>query len=158
MTTPFKPLSALLPEGLLHDICENVPEDEMRRFVLGHKIRHFRHRDHLQGMGRAIGFQILMAVVFGSVSGADIFGQSFDFIFARRYSQEREKMADRYGLELVHAAYGKVEGADRLFRLLQDNDKLPKWAYMFSTHPAAQKRIEDLQAHAATLSKSGVSQ
>ncbi len=141
--------------GVTRGLVNALDDDIEVAFVLGHEIGHFRHRDHLQGMGRAIGFRILTAVIVGSASGADIFGQGFDFIFARRYSQEREKKADRYGLELVHAAYGKVAGADRLFRILQDDDKLPKWAYMFSTHPAAQKRIEDLQAHAATLSKSG---
>ncbi|MBN1664477.1 MAG: M48 family metallopeptidase [Deltaproteobacteria bacterium] len=132
----------------------DVLDDEIEvAFVLGHELGHFYHRDHLQGMGRAIGFKIVMAVVFGSGSGAEFLGQSFDFVFERKYSREREKKADRFGIELVYAAYGKVEGVDRLFRILLDNDTIPDWAYMFSTHPSSRERIDDLKSYAAALQK-----
>jgi len=74
-----------------------------------------------------------------------------EFVFQRGYSQEREKGADRFGLELVYSKYGKVDGVDRLFQILLDEHTLPGWAYMFSTHPSPRERINDLKSYAAAF-------
>jgi Zn-dependent protease with chaperone function len=130
---------------------EVLEEDLEVAFVLGHELGHFHSRDHLQGLGRAIGFRIIMAVVFGS--GSESFGYMIESVFQRGYSQESEKAADRFGLELVYRAYGKMEGVDRLFQIILDENKIPEWAYMFSTHPSPARRIENLKAYSEVLRK-----
>ena len=139
--------------GVTTGLLAALDEDIEIAYVLGHELGHFHNRDHLQGMGRAIGLRIIMAMVFSSGAGAESFGNMMEFVFNRGYSQDRENKADRFGLELVYAIYGKTEGVDHLFRILQEKDRLPKWAYMFSTHPSPQKRIDNLKAYALHLKK-----
>ena len=114
---------------------------------------HLYHRDHLHGLGRAAGFGILTSIIFKVGPGAESFGNIINYVLQRSYSQDREKKADQFGLELVHAIYGKIEGTDRLFKILLENRKLPGWAYMFSTHPSPQQRIIDLEKFADKLMK-----
>lgn len=135
--------------GVTTGLMEALEEDLAVAFVLGHELGHFHSRDHLQGLGRAIGFRIIMAAVFGS--GSDSFGYMIENVFQRGYSQESEKAADRFGLELVYRAYGKMEGVDRLFQIILDADRAPEWAYMFSTHPSPAQRIENLKAYSEVL-------
>ena len=137
--------------GVTTGLLDVLNEEIEVAFVLGHELGHFKHRDHLQGMGRAIGFGIVLYTVFGSSPGADSLGSMIDFALQRDYSQDRELRADRFGVSLVHATYGKVEGVDRLFRILLEKGTLPGWAYMFSTHPAPAKRVEDLKRFARGL-------
>ena len=63
----------------------------------------------------------------------------------------QEDAADKFGVELVHRVYGRTDGVDKLFQLLRSGDELPPWAYMFSTHPSADRRIRMLNEHARTL-------
>ena len=119
--------------------------------VLGHDVEHFYNRDRLQCLGRAIGFRIVMAIVFGS--GSESFGYMIENVFQRGYSQESEMAADRFGLELVYRAYGKMEGIDRLFQIILDERNTPEWAYMFSTHPSPAQRIENLKAYSEVLGR-----
>jgi Zn-dependent protease with chaperone function len=128
-----------------------LDEDIEFAFVIGHEIGHFRNRDHLKGMGRAVGFGVISAIIFGGTPETASFRNLADFIFQRTYSQDREELADRYGLELVHRTYGKVEGSERLFQLIQEEDVLPRWTYMFATHPSPEERIVKLMKHAETL-------
>ncbi len=137
--------------GVTTGLLEVLDDEIAVAFVLGHELGHFHNRDHLEGMGRAIGFRIIMATLFGLGDGAESFGNMIEFVFQRSYSQEREKAADRFGLELVHAVYGKTEGVDRLFQILLDEHQMPGWAYMFSTHPSPRARIDDLKSYAAVM-------
>lgn len=114
-------------------------------FVIGHELGHFYNRDHLQGLGRAAGLGIAMAILFDMESGGESIVNIVNFVFQRTYSQKREIEADRFGLELVYGAYGRVEGTDRLFRLLLEKKDLPQWAYMFATHPSPRERIINLE-------------
>jgi Zn-dependent protease with chaperone function len=137
--------------GLTTGLLEMLTEEIEVAFVIGHELGHFYNRDHLQGLGRAAGFGIMMAVLFDMGSGAESFGNIVNFVFQRSYSQEREIEADRFGLELVYDAYGKVEGTDRLFSLLLEKKDLPQWAYMFATHPSPKERIINLEKSAQEL-------
>lgn len=139
--------------GVTTGLLDMLEEEIAVAFVLGHELGHFHNRDHLQGLGRAIGFRIIMAVILGTGDGAAPFGNLVEFVFQRGYSQDAERAADRFGLELVHAIYGRTEGVDRLFRILSDKSKMPAWAYMFSTHPSPMSRIQELGSHAATLTE-----
>lgn len=139
--------------GVTSGLLDVLDKEIEVAFVLGHEMGHFYNRDHLQGMGRAIGLRVIMAIVFSSGSGAESFGNMIEFVLQRGYSQEKEKEADRFGLELVYSMYGKVDGVDRLFQILLDEHTLPGWAYMFSTHPSPLERINDLKSYAAALRK-----
>jgi len=137
--------------GITRGLLDLLDDDIEIAFVIGHEIGHFHHRDHLRGLGRVVGFNIISAIIFGGSPGADSFRNIADFVLQRSYSQEREELADRYGLKLVHRIYGKVDGCDRLFQLLEQDGTPPKWTYMFATHPSPAERIRKLQSYARTL-------
>ena len=137
--------------GLTTGLLEVLTQDIEIAFVIGHELGHFAGRDHLQGLGRTAGLGMAMAILFDTGYGAEWFANIINFVFQRGYSQEREIQADRFGLELVFDVYGKVEGTDRLFSLLLEKKDLPKWAYMFATHPSPKDRIRNLEKIAQEL-------
>jgi predicted Zn-dependent protease len=137
--------------GITSGLMEKLQEEISIAFVLGHELGHFRDRDHLKGLGRAIGLNICYALISSQSSGAELIGRNTLFFMGRRYSQGQEKAADRFGVKLVYDTYGEVEGMDRLFKLLDEEDEVPAWAYMLSTHPDPGERIADMGAYAEKL-------
>jgi Zn-dependent protease with chaperone function len=119
-------------------------------FVLAHELGHLHARDQLRGLGRQVGFQVVLALLFSS-SGDLQFGASQAGQFVHlSHSREREMAADRYALELVLATRGSDAGTAQLFEALGEQG-LPGWAHLFSTHPATKERLAALREHAARL-------
>ena len=137
--------------GLTTGLLETLDSRAAMAFVLGHELGHFQQRDHLRGMGRAIGGGIALAVIFGGEMGQNQFANTFTHILSRSYSRKQEEGADRFGLALVHRVLGDIEGADQLFVKIDETDEIPEWAYMLSTHPAPADRIRQLRAQALEL-------
>jgi Zn-dependent protease with chaperone function len=136
--------------GVTSGLLEALDEEIEIAFVIGHELGHFHNRDHLRGLGRAVGFGVIMAI-FSSSSGTGSFSNLMNLVLQRNYSQDRERKADYFGLKQVYSIYGKVEGTDRLFKLINEKNKTPQWAYMFSTHPSPEERIRDLEAYGRIL-------
>lgn len=137
--------------GLTSGLLETLDKEIELAFVIAHEIGHFRNRDHLRGLGRAAGFSVIMAVLFQSGPGIESFAGIVSYTAQRHYSREREEKADRYAVKLVHSIYGKTEGTERLFRILTEEHNIPEWAYMFSTHPSPEKRIEYMKEYSEKL-------
>lgn len=88
--------------GVTTGLMDVLSEEIEVAFVLGHELGHFKNRDHLQGMGRALGFGIVLQIFFGSSAGADSLGNMIHFVLQRDYSQDREMVADHFGVTLVN--------------------------------------------------------
>jgi Zn-dependent protease with chaperone function len=131
----------LVTSGLLDTIGS---ENELA-FVLGHEVGHFRGRDHLRALGRAVVVQIALQGVLGS-SASGVPSLVSD-LAERSFSRDQEHAADHFGLELVAAEYGHVAGATQFFTRLPDGyadlgDAVGAW---FATHPVTEGRIEALE-------------
>lgn len=50
-----------------------------------------------------------------------------------------------------NAVYGDRKGAARLFEILEADSELPKWAYMFLSHPANVERIREIHSDSGTF-------
>jgi predicted Zn-dependent protease len=137
--------------GLTSGLLNTLDSQAALTFVLGHELGHFQQRDHLRGLGRAIGGSIAFAIIFGGEMGNSQFSDTFTHILSRSYSRDQEDGADLFGLGLAFRVYGETEGCDQLFKVLQESDKTPEWAYMLSTHPAPSERIEQLGDEADRL-------
>ena len=137
--------------GITSGLLDLLTEEIEFTFVLGHELGHFYHRDHLRGIGRAVGVGITFSVIFGGQMGSDSLGDSVRYVLDRGYSRAQEDAADDFGVALVFHTYGKTEGVDRLFQILEESEALPSWAYMFSTHPDPSDRIRNLRTFVYTL-------
>jgi Zn-dependent protease with chaperone function len=138
--------------GVTAGLMKSLDEEVELAFVLGHEIGHFNNRDHLRGIGRAVGVGILYAFLFDANANA---GSLLHEALEKRYSRRQEERADQFGVELVYRVYGKTDGVDRLFNILDRSEDLPDWAYMLTTHPAPRRRIQDLSRYAKELAVSG---
>ena len=130
----------VVTEGLLGEV---ESENELA-FVLGHELGHFRNRDHLRALGRGITLMMLFTISTGcDVSGLGI---TVSDLALRGFSRRQELAADRYGLDVVHARYGHVDEAWRLFERWDaaDDMRLDLVTYT-STHPQPDDRIERLE-------------
>jgi Zn-dependent protease with chaperone function len=109
--------------------------------VIGHELGHFKHKDHLKGLGKSL----LLGVV--SVLVADNYGALFNTtlkVTDARYSQSQELAADLYGLDLMACAYGTVAGATSLFERMNRGDT---WRYFLANHPDFGKRVEAMKRY-----------
>lgn len=117
-------------------------------FVVAHELAHFKHRDHLRGMGRALVYVAAATVVSGANSGlTSILTPAFSLDSAS-YSQDRESAADAAALEALNCHYGDVAGATELFQYLDARDDDDNWPgiHYFSTHPEVEERIKAINA------------
>jgi Zn-dependent protease with chaperone function len=129
---------------LTRGLIESLDEEVAIAFVLAHELGHFAGRDHLQRLGRQIGFGASMSILTGGSSGGVV--DSVANFLVLNYSREEETAADRFALQVLDQVYGTREGAERLFEILEAKDTLPTWAYMFQTHPDTAKRIQEIQS------------
>ncbi|MEO0511053.1 MAG: M48 family metallopeptidase [Verrucomicrobiota bacterium] len=125
-----------LTQGLLDQLDEEIAI----AFIIAHELGHFAGRDHLQGMGRQIGFGIAIQLLTGG--SPDGLTNSAMQLVNLGYSREQESAADAFAIRCIDYVYGRRDGAERLFKLLQEESTLPSWAYMFQTHPDNEKRIQ----------------
>ncbi len=126
--------------GLLKEVRS---ENEMA-MILAHELGHFRHRDHLRGMGR----QLILLLLVTFFSGGDTTSQRVIMpsitTMQMRFSQRQEKAADQFGLDLLNKTYGHVAGATDFFVKMSKKNDWPKFMYFFSTHPYPGSRIQAL--------------
>ena len=137
-----------LPGGLIvvtQGLLDQVESENELAFVLGHELGHFKNRDHLRALGRGA----VLSVFFAVVAGNDVAGIGINVadLTLRGFSRKQETKADDFGLAIVHAEYGHVGEAWRLFERwkITDNSFIDLVAYL-STHPETGDRIADMKS------------
>ena len=146
------PNALAFPGGLVvvtSGLLEQVESENELAFVLGHEIGHFRHRDHLRGIGRGVAFALVMgALGLGGSGGAAQLAALSGQLAARGFDRDQESDADRFGLALVQQEYGHVAGAWEFFQRLPDLDGSveKEIVHYLATHPLSEERIEALHA------------
>lgn len=139
-----------LPGGhvvVFSGLIDGMSSENGLAFVLAHELAHFKHRDHLRGMGRGLVLVAASAVISGSSSALTSMLTPAVSLGAASYSQSREAAADAAALEALHCKYGDVGGAEELFRTLEqvNDDGIWSEAHYFSSHPELGERILALQ-------------
>ncbi len=143
------PNAMALPGGLIlvtRGLLREVETENGLAFVLGHELGHYRHRDHLRGMGRGMVLSMGVGIIAPSASSIN-FGDFVASLTARSFGREDEHRADRFGLELVHAEFGHVAESWSLFETLHETKQgTSRTIAYLSTHPADTNRIALLLA------------
>lgn len=132
---------------ILSGLLDAVQSENAVAFVLGHELGHFRNRDHLRSMGRAIVLWTMSVLLTGQDSRiSDLLTPAFRLETAQ-FSQAREKQADETALEALHCHYGHVGGATELFETLSKShdDKERGIGHFFSSHPEVDERIANIK-------------
>lgn len=144
-----------LPGGTIlvfSGLLEKVRSENELTFILAHELGHFKNRDHLRGMGRAIVLIVLYALVFGGNSGVDEFLSPFMAYSESSHSRGQESMADSLALDAVQCHYGHVGGATGFFEGLLKEDEPSAFGHFLASHPEHTQRITDINNQ---INKSG---
>lgn len=139
--------------GVTRGLLDLLNDDFSLAFVLGHEIGHTAQRDPLRAIGRRFGRALAWAIVFGN-GGGDSVSEHVTTLLELRHSRAAELGADRFGLQLVQATYGTMEGTDRLFTWLEARQHIPTWGAMLTTHPDPGDRLVELRRYANELGAS----
>jgi len=132
------------------------PTDDELAAVIGHEIAHALREHGRERMSQAyiqqFGLQALAAAIGGAAGnmaaqGAGLGSQLF---FSLPNGREQEREADRMGLELSARAGFNPDAAITLWQKMeaQSGSAPPEF---FSTHPASENRIKELQALAPKM-------
>jgi len=140
---PKKQINAFAaPGGIVYvtkGLLKKIKSENTLAFVLGHELGHFKHKDHLRGLGYKLIYGaagILLGNNYGNILGITL------AVSSAKHSQEQELAADAYGLEVMQCAYGTVNGADDLFEQMKDGKE---WKYFTADHPAFEERLTKMR-------------
>ena len=141
--------AAAFPGGnilIFPGLLDQVGSENELVFILGHELGHFKHRDHLRGLGRGLVLGVMALFLLGPDSHVGEFLIGALSVADRTYSRQQESSADEYALEVLNCHYGHVGGSTRFFEKLRDKNQTPEILKYYSTHPSDQSRIDDLNA------------
>jgi len=120
-------------------------------FVLAHELGHHQHRHSLKRLGRQLLIRGAFSLVFG---GADLeAGTAALFLAESSYSRSQETEADEFALQLVHNAYGTVDGSLEFLELVEKEYETgaSRWLGFVRSHPLTKDRIDHLRTCALKL-------
>ncbi len=147
-----EPNALALPGGTIvvtTGLLDAITSENELAFVLGHELGHFHNRDHLRGLGRGIGFSlVLFAIGIGGGGGAAQLAAVSGQLTQRGFDRGQESAADEFGLGLVVAEYGHTAGAADLFEHLGKPGETSTLNSYLSTHPLHTDRVDRLRAAA----------
>lgn len=127
--------------------------------VLAHEIGHVTERHSVEQMEKAqtanagLTLTCILTRVCESQAAGAVINVGGGLAFAK-FSRDAEREADRVGLQYVVAAGIDPRGVPEMFRiLLEERRRRPAGVEAwFATHPLAEDRIADTEAHIATFS------
>ncbi len=145
---PEETVNALALPGdriiIFRGLLEEVQSENELMMVLGHELGHFVNRDHLRSIVRQLIVPVVVASVFGDMSGLAAAGASVtEALSNAQFSQAQELKADQVGLKLLQETYGHVGGAVDFFVRLREASNAN--VDFLSTHPLPQRRIDTLE-------------
>jgi Zn-dependent protease with chaperone function len=128
-------------------LLKKIESENELAFVLAHEMGHYMDRDHLRGIGRALIFMMISAMLLGPDSGAgNLLVQSLN-ITEMAFSRNQETRADEFAVNALNCFYGHVGGATTFFDKIGAEDDTGSLGHYFSTHPESRERISHLKEY-----------
>lgn len=131
-------------------LLEKLPSENAVAMVLGHELAHVKLRHPIASAGRGLVAGVALAAISAATGGdlaARVLG-SAGLLSALSFSRDQERAADAEGLAALAALYGHIDGAESVFRTLeQELARLPAQPPAFlRTHPMDAERIKTIRA------------
>ena len=136
-----------LPGGrivVLTGLLQRVRSENEMAFILAHELGHFKHRDHLRGLGRGLVFAVLSSLMGGSDGAVAGLVRKSVQVSELSFSRDQESAADSFALDVLNCAYGHVSGATDFFTHMPNKQDPGALGHYFSSHPENQRRIQAL--------------
>ena len=111
--------------------------------LLRSDVLHPRAVEAVGRMGRALVYRAALAAFFGG-SGAEATMEASVKAGEASFSRDQERESDEFGMKLVFAAYGRVDGSLEFFKKMQGQATDSK-LNLFASHPLTAERLEDLK-------------
>ncbi|MDA3052584.1 M48 family metallopeptidase [Campylobacter sp. JMF_01 NE2] len=121
-------------------LFSHIKSENGLAFVLAHELAHFKHRDHIKGLGNGA----VMAILFGFSD--ERLSQILGGAIAGKYSRSQEAAADSEALRILNCAYGHIGGADEFFASAKKLGDSDTFINLFESHPLLQKRIDAIKS------------
>ncbi len=138
-----------LPGGTIlvySGLLDRIKSENEITFILAHELAHFKNRDHLRGLGRAIVLLVLYSLAFGANSGIDDVLTPFMTFSESSFSRKQESMADYQALNAVQCHYGHVGGSTDFFEGLLNEEEPGVFGHFLASHPDHSQRIADINS------------
>jgi Zn-dependent protease with chaperone function len=111
---PRSQINALaLPGGhivIFSGLLKEVESENELAFILAHELGHFANRDHLRGLGRGLVLLTISTTLLGGNNVVTEFFMNSLLNVEMKFSQQQEKTADLWALDLLNRRYGHVSG------------------------------------------------
>ena len=134
-------------------LLEETETPEELAGVIAHELQHVLQRHATKSIFQSLSTYMLIALVFGDVSGVS---EVVHAMGTMRYSRAIEEEADRLGMELVLGARINPEGMIAFFETLSEvSPDMPDELRYISSHPQTHERIKNLEAQAAASGGGG---
>lgn len=140
--------------GVTKGLLERMESERGLALVLAHELGHHQSRHCLKRLGRLLIVRAGFSFVFGSSgpSGVD----SALSLAESGYSRDQEREADRFGMRLVHAVYGDLDGSLEFFEKMhaEFGQSEHAWSAFAASHPLTTERLDTLKDLKAELETS----
>ena len=146
----IQPNALAFPGGLIlvtTGLMDRVESENELAFVLGHELGHYRDRDHVRILGRGLALTLILTAMGQSGTVSELVSLSSQ-LTTRSFNREQESKADAFGLMLVEAEYGHVEGATDFFGKLPEPETALErsLASYLATHPLSDDRVDHMES------------
>ncbi|MEZ4526816.1 MAG: M48 family metallopeptidase [Desulfobacterales bacterium] len=140
-----------LPGGhivVFRGLLEKTASENELAFVLFHEMGHFAHRDHLRGLGRGLVFALISSFLLGPDNDISALLLQSLHVSEMKFSREQESRADEFALNMLHCAYGDVNGAALFFsRLAEEETSSGFVGKYYLSHPESKERISHIETY-----------
>ncbi|MFM7469012.1 MAG: M48 family metallopeptidase [Vampirovibrionales bacterium] len=108
-------------------------------FIVAHELGHFRHRDHLKGLG----WKVFSICILAPLEATESIG----FLTENQYSQWQETLADDYAMALTQRIHLNPKAGMTFFKVMAKATPPEDWSdTLLSDHPPTKARIKHLEA------------
>lgn len=139
--------TVLVFSGLLNKVDS---ENELA-FILAHELGHFKNKDHLRGMSRAIVLMALYSILLGGNNDIDEILASFLTFTENTHSRKQESKADATALKMIQCHYGHVGGSTKFFERMLKEEEPSTFGHFVASHPTDIQRISDIENQISRL-------